>query len=159
MTVLDAECGVTDGRSERTLRPHELAVTYFTTSLAEDELITWVRLPLLGAGWGWGFAELSRRRGDFAVAAAAVIARCAEGVVIESRVAVAGVADRPLRLAAVEAAVDGSPASELDHRIGPIENIEPVSDTMASAAYRRHVARVLVLRALRDACARSEGIR
>jgi CO/xanthine dehydrogenase FAD-binding subunit len=156
LTVLDAEYVATDGAATRTIRAHELPLTYFTTQLREAELLAAVHVPALGPGWGWGFAEVSRRRGDFAIAAAAVLARCADGLVVESRVAVAGLADRPLRLAAVEASIDGAPARELDSRVGDIEGVATFSDSVASAAYRKRLARVLILDALENACRRSE---
>ena len=70
-------------------------------------------MPVLGPGWGWGFAEVSRRRGDFALVAAAALARVADGRVIEARLGLCGVADRPLRLGAVEIAVEGATAADL----------------------------------------------
>jgi aerobic carbon-monoxide dehydrogenase medium subunit len=156
LTALDAEYIATDGASTRTIRAHELPVTYFTTQLEEAEILSSVLVPALGPGWGWGFAEVSRRRGDFAIAAAAVLARCVDGLVVESRVAVAGLGDRPLRLAAMEASVDGAPARELDARVGEIGGVEALSDSVASAGYRKRLARVLIVRALADACRRSE---
>jgi CO/xanthine dehydrogenase FAD-binding subunit len=156
LTALDAEYIATDGASTRTIRAHELPVTYFTTQLEEAELLSSVLVPALGPGWGWGFAEVSRRRGDFAIAAAAVLARCADGLVVESRVAVAGLGDRPLRLAAMEASIDGAPARQLDARVGEIAGVEALSDSVASAGYRKRLARVLIVRALADACRRSE---
>jgi carbon-monoxide dehydrogenase medium subunit len=157
MTVLGAEYQVTDADSSRVIAAAEFPVTYFTTQLREDELIASVRVPTLGPGWGWGFAEISRRPGDFAIVAAAAIARCSEGTIIETRLGLAGVADRSIRLPAVEAAVDGAPVAEVVPRVGPIEGIDPVTDTNASSAYRRTVARVLLVRALADACRRSEA--
>jgi aerobic carbon-monoxide dehydrogenase medium subunit len=155
MAVLGAEYEVTDGNSVRVVPAADFHVTHFTTALGDDELLSSVRVPALGPGWGWGFAEVSRRPGDFAVAAGAALARCSDGVIIETRVAIAGVADRPTRLAAVEAAADGAPVGGLEHRVDPIEGIDPVTDTNASSGYRRRVARVLVLRALDAACRRA----
>lgn len=157
MTVLGAEYQVADADSARVIAAAEFPVTYFTTQLREDELIASVRVPTLGPGWGWGFAEISRRPGDFAIVAAAAIARCSEGTIVETRLGLAGVADRSIRLPAVEAAVDGAPVAEVVSRVGPIEGIHPVTDTNASSAYRRTVARVLLVRALADACRRSEA--
>ncbi len=156
MTVLGAEYEVTEGHSVRVIPASDFHVTYFTTALREDELLSSVRVPTLGPGWGWGFAEVSRRPGDFAVVAAAALARCSDGRIVETRVAIAGVADRPTRLAAVEAAADAAPIGGLEQRVGPIEGFDPVTDTNASSGYRRRVARVVVGRALADACRRSE---
>lgn len=154
MTVLGAEYELTDGASSRTVKATDFHLSFFTTVLADDELIAAVRVPTLGPGWGWGFVEVSRRHGDFALVAAAALARVADGRVIEARVGLAGIADRPLRLGAVEIAVEGAGAEELDARIGPIEGLDPPSDTNASSAHRRHLARVLAVRALTDAARR-----
>ena len=111
--------------------------------------------PTLGPGWGWGFQEVSRRPGDFAIVAAAALVRLADGEIVESRVALGGVSERPLRLGAVESSVTGARADQLEERIGPIEGLDPVTDTSATADHRRHLARVLSVRALADACRRA----
>lgn len=157
MTALGAEYELTTGSSTRVVRADEFHVSYFTNALAEDELIAAVRVPALGPGWGWGFAEISRRRGDFAIAAAAALARVADGHVVEARLALGGVHERPLRLADIESATTGASASELDARIGPVEGLQAVSDTSATAEHRTHLARVLALRALTDAVRRGEA--
>ena len=53
-------------------------------------------------------------------------------------------------------AVAGAGPGDLDRRVAPIEGIEPVADTGATQEHRRHLARVLVVRALEDAVARAE---
>lgn len=156
MTALGATYELTDGTTNRVVRADEFHVSYFTTDLADDELLASVKAPTLGPGWGWGFQEVSRRPGDFAIVAAAALVRLAEGEIVESRLALAGVSDRPRRLGAVESAVTGARATELSDRIGPIEGLEPVSDTSATSDHRRRLARVLSLRAMSDACRRAE---
>jgi carbon-monoxide dehydrogenase medium subunit len=113
------------------------------------------RVPVLGPGWGWSFQEISRRDGDFAVAAAAALVRMAGGVIVESRVAVGAVSDRPVRLADVEISLSGAGPGEIGDRVGPVQGIQPVSDTSASAGYRAHLARVLVQRTLAEASGRA----
>ncbi len=156
MTALGAEYELTDGTSTRTVPANEFHLSYYATALREDELIAAVRVPKLGPGWGWGFQEVSRRPGDFAIVAAAVLVRMAAGQVVESRVALGGVSERPLRLGAVESCVSGASAADLDERVGPIGGLDPVTDTSASAEHRHHLARVLTLRALADACRGAE---
>jgi aerobic carbon-monoxide dehydrogenase medium subunit len=157
MTALGATYDVTNGDARRTVPADEFHVTYFTTALGEDELVEAVRIPKLGPGWGWGFSEVSRRPGDFAIVAAAALVRTAGGSIVESRLSLGGASDRPMRLGAVESAVTGARADDLDARVGPIEGIEPVTDTSATGAHRKHLARVLAIRALTDACRRAEG--
>jgi len=158
MVTLGAEYEITDGRAVRSVRADEFHLSHFTTVLEEDELLSSVRIPVLGSSWGWGFREIARRKGDFAIVAAAALVRVANGEIVESRLALAGVAERPLRLGVVESAVTGARIDELTNRIGPIDSIEPLGDTNASADYRRHLARVLSIRAFLDACRRAEEL-
>ncbi len=157
MTVLGAEYDVSDGTSARTVKATEFHLSYFTTALADDELVTAVRVPVLGPGWGWGFVEVARRLGDFGLVSAAALARVADGRVIEARVGLAGVGERPVRLGAIEVAVEGAGADEVEGRVGMIDGLAPVSDTNASADHRRHLARVLAVRALTDAVRRGKA--
>jgi len=155
MVALGASYELTNGLEKRTVPAAEFHLGFLTTELAEDELVAAVTVPSLGPGWGWSFQEASRRDGDFAMAAAAVLVRMADGVIVESRVAVGGIGDRPVRLAAVEIALSGATVSELPGRVGPIDGIRPVSDTNASAGYRARLCRVLVQRAVAEASSRS----
>ena len=155
MTALGASYELTNGAQTRTVAAQEFHVTFMTTQLAEDELITSVRLPTLGPGWGWSFLEVSRRDGDFAMAAVAVLVRVADGLIVESRVAVGGVSDRPVRLADVETSLSGATPAQIGDRVGPLHGIRPVTDAGASAGYRAQLCRVLVTRALTAACHRS----
>lgn len=156
MVALGATYEVTTGRASREIRAEDFHLGFFTTGLDDDELIASVRAPVLGPGWGWSFQEVARRDGDFAMASAAALIRSADGLIIESRVAVGGVSDRPLRLADVETALTGCAVADLAERVGPIQGISPADDTSASARYRARLARVLVLRALAEAAGRAE---
>ena len=155
MTALGATYEITDGTTTRAVRADEFHVSYFSTDLADDELLASIEVPTLGPGWGWGFQEVSRRPGDFAIVAAAALVRLAGGEIVESRLALAGVSERPKRLGAVESSVTGARAADLADRIGPIEGLDPVTDTSATADHRRRLARVLSIRALTDACRRA----
>ena len=143
MVVAGATYDLTDGASTRSVAATDFHESYFTTSLGEDELLERVQVPVLGPGWGWGFAEVSRRRGDFALCAAAALVRVADGQIVESRFGLAGVAERPKRF--------GADADAIAGRIGPIDGLDPVSDVSATGDHRRHLARVLAVRALTDA--------
>ena len=156
MVALGGVYEITDGRRSREVKAEEFHLGFLTTQLAEDELVVSARVPALGPGWGWSFQEVSRRDGDFALAAAAALVRMAGGVIVESRVAVGGVADRPVRLADVEISLSGARVSEVGDRFGALQGIRPASDTGASADYRARLCRVLVARALAEAAARSQ---
>jgi aerobic carbon-monoxide dehydrogenase medium subunit len=155
MVALGAEYEISNGHDSRTVKAEGFHLSFLTTALDADELVVSARLPTLGPGWGWSFQEVSRRDGDFAVAAVAALVRAAGGVIVESRVAVGGVSDRPVRLADVETVLGGATTDQIRGRVGPLQGIQPVSDTAASAEYRAHLCRILVLRALAEASQRS----
>lgn len=157
MTALGAKVIVSDGQSVREVPAEEFATSFLSTQLAPEEILTGVRAPVLGEGWGWSFREMSRRTGDFAVAAVAVLLRTADGHVIEARVAAGGVGERPVRLGGVETALTGAPRSELADRSRRIDDLDPPSDPNGSAGYRRRLLGVLVQRALDEAFERTEA--
>lgn len=159
LTAIGATVTATDGRSSRQVKADELALTHLSTQLGPDEIVTGVRVPVLGEEWTWGFAELSRRRGDFAIVAVAVLLRLADHEVLEARVSAGGVGDRPIRLGAVEVALSGASRRDVSERVGTIGEVRPGSDASASGPYRQHLLGVLVRRTLDDAFARAEGRR
>jgi CO/xanthine dehydrogenase FAD-binding subunit len=158
MSVLGAEYELSDGSAPRSIPASEFPVSFFTTALADGEILTHVRVPVPPAGTGWGFREMTRRAGDFAIVAAAAVASCRGGIVETLRLGLAGVADRPVRCDAFEAAAPGTAVE----RLGDLEDavaaaVDAPSDTAASGAYRARLACVLGLRAAADACARAMG--
>ncbi len=155
MVALGATYEITDGRRSREVRAEEFHLGFLTTQLAEDELVVAARVPTLGPGWGWSFQEVTRRDDDFAIASAAVLVRIAGGVIVESRVAVGAVGDRPVRLADVEISLSGATATEIGNRVAPVQRIPSISDTVAGASHRADLCRVLVMRALAEASSRS----
>ena len=116
-------------------------MTHFTTQLAPDELVVETVWPTLGAGWGFAFEELAQRRGDFALAMAACALRVEDGLVAEARVGVGSVVERPTLLETD--LVGGVPTPDV---LGVA--VEPFGTMHASAAYLRHLTRVLVERAV-----------
>jgi len=142
----------------RTIDAGELFDTYFTTTLAADEILAEIRLPLPPAGAGSAFIELARRHGDFALAGAGVVLELDGEIVAEARVVLIGVADRPFRAVTAESLLRGAAATDETFAvaaasIGP--EIEPMSDVHGSSDYRRHVAGVMLRRALETARSRA----
>jgi carbon-monoxide dehydrogenase medium subunit len=155
--TLDAEMVMASRRGARTLRADEYFVTALTTELEPDELLTEIRLPLLDGGWRSGFAEFSRRAGDYALAMCAAFVRVEDGRIAEARVGVGGAADRPARITAAETLLIGSDGgTEVCREAGDIaaDAIDPLEDVQAGAGFRRHLVRAMVQRALAQAFAR-----
>jgi carbon-monoxide dehydrogenase medium subunit len=155
--TLDAELFIVSRRGQRNVRANEYFVGALTTILEPDELLTELRLPLLDEGWRTGFAEFSRRAGDFALAMCAAFLRFADGRIVEARLGVGGATDRPSRIAAAEAVLTGTDGGpDIFREAGNIaaETIDPLEDIHASAEYRRDLVRAMVGRALDQALTR-----
>jgi carbon-monoxide dehydrogenase medium subunit len=124
------------------------------TALQSDEIITEIRLPLWPAKRRFGFQEFARRRGDFAMAAAALFYDDDGGKARNAHVGAIGVADRPLRLKAAEDAINGKSIDEgviAKAEAAASASVDPADDIHASGAYRKALIGVMVERALRDA--------
>ena len=155
--TLDAELVIISRRGRRNVRPHEYFVAALTTTLEPDELLTEIRLPLLDDAWRTGFAEFSRRVGDFALAMCAAFLRFEGGRIAEVRLGIGGATDRPSRIAAAEAILAGTDGRlEIRREAGDIAAtaIDPLEDIHASAAFRRDLVRAMVGRALDQAFTR-----
>jgi carbon-monoxide dehydrogenase medium subunit len=159
--ALDGDCEVVGPRGHRVVPAEELFVTYFTTTLEPDEILTEVRLALPDGQAGSTFVELARRHGDFAlVGVGALLALAADGSVARARLALIGVGERAVRARRAEALLEGEKPTDglLDEAAAAVdEAIAPSGDLHGSAEYRRHVAKVLARRSLATARARAEG--
>jgi carbon-monoxide dehydrogenase medium subunit len=154
--VFDAEITAASKGASRTVAAKDFFHGSFVTALKPEELLTEVRLPLLDASWRCGFYEFARRAGDFALAMALAALRVEDGVIAECRLGVGGVADRPLRLRALEAkAVGEAPSEALFAALADAARaaITPSGDIHATAAYRRDLIGTVVTRALARAAA------
>ena len=98
--LLDAEIHITGPAGDRTARAEDFFLAPLTTNLSEDEILTAVTFPYLTAGSGWGFKEIARRSGDFALAGAgAVLTLQARRLIADVRLAMMGVDETPRRSA------------------------------------------------------------
>jgi aerobic carbon-monoxide dehydrogenase medium subunit len=154
----DAEIAVVGKSGARVIQAADFFQGALTTALAPDQIIVEVRLPAWPKGRRWGFEEFARRRGDFAMAAAAVFYDQSEdGKARNAHVGVIGVADRPLRLPSVEDVLNGrviDQAAIAEAEAATCAAVDPQDDIHASAAYRRALVGTMVERALKRAAAR-----
>ena len=152
----EAEIAVVGAAGPRVIAARDFFIAPLVTALAADEIIAEIRLPAWPAGRRWGFQEFSRRRGDFAMAAAAVFYDMDDaGLAHNTHIGAIGVGDRPLRLAAAEAEVNGKAVDvAVSERAGVAASatVDPPDDIHASGAYRRSLIGTMVERALQDAC-------
>ena len=157
--LLDAEFEI-ESASDKTMVPAEdFFITYMTTSLQADEILSSALFKAPPQTSGWGFREVTRRAGDFALAgSAAIVDLDADSKCSYARVALFGVAATPVRAREVEQALlEKQCSSELLQEAAENvrEIIDPESDVHVTEEYRRNVVEVLTIRALEDAFSRA----
>ncbi|MCY3948471.1 MAG: xanthine dehydrogenase family protein subunit M [Acidimicrobiaceae bacterium] len=117
---------------------------YFESALADDEMLTEIRVPK-APGSGWNYQKFNRRAQDWAIVGAAAVT-----VNGGTNVALVNMGSVPLRASAVEAALAGG-ASAADAAEQAAEGTDAPTDLNATPDYRNHLARVLTRRALEAA--------
>ena len=154
----EAEISVLGKSGTRVIKAADFFHGPLMTALAADEIIVDVLLPPWPARRRWGFQEFARRRGDFALAAAALFYdEDASGKARNVHVGAIGAGDTPLRLHAVEAVLEGRAIDEdaiAKADAAAAGAVNPHDDIHGSAAYRRALTGTMVERALRAARAR-----
>ncbi|MEM7428046.1 MAG: xanthine dehydrogenase family protein subunit M [Pseudomonadota bacterium] len=152
--LLDAEISISGPQQQRGVAARDFFLGALDTDLDDTEMVTGITLPALPSGSGWGFEEVSRRAGDFAIAAAAAVLRVEDGVTRDVRLAVTGVDETPLRMSRAEAFLNGKALDEdvLSAAAYLVRSdVNPNTDQQASSDYRRHLVGALVKRVLRSA--------
>jgi carbon-monoxide dehydrogenase medium subunit len=145
LLALDATFVVRGASGERSVPAAEFFKSIFETALEPGELLTEIQVPKPAKPAAWSFQKFNKRAIDFAIVGVAV-----QG----TSVALVNMGSTPLRAAAVESAL-ASGASAADAAAHAADGTNAGSDIHASKAYREHLARVLVRRALEEAAARS----
>ncbi len=153
--VLDAEYELASVAGRRTVPAEEFFITYMMTDIGVDEMLSKISFKLPGDTHGWGFQEMTRRSGDFALAGSIALIEADEsGRCARARISLFGVAPTPIRVKEAERLLEGEvysatladEAAELAKR-----STDPEDDVHVTASYRREMAGVLTRRALEQA--------
>ena len=158
LVALGAKFVLRSKGAERIVAAADFYKDVFVTELRATEVLTEIRVPVLGTDVGWEYAKLSRRASDFALVSVAVVLRSdGKGTCADSKVVLGAVGPTPMRVNAVEQALRGKPlklASAVDAARATVLGPNTPSDVHADAAYRKDVAPVWVRRALEAAITR-----
>ena len=160
LQALAGEIVVRGPGRERRIAAQELFLAPLTTALEPDEILTEVRLPAMPSRAGYAIEEFARRKGDFAIAAIAVMLVWDDEHLMTARLATAGIGPVPVRLRDAEAILEQEGLG--DDAIAAAaqraaELVEPMADHNASADFRRHLTGVLTRRAVLKARNRSDA--
>ena len=153
LLALDAELELASVRGTRRVAYREFCTGYRTTALAADELIVAAHLPPIAPRTRLAWKKVGTRRAQsISKVMGAVAIELDRGVIASARVALGAVADRPIRITAVEDAVRGLvPARAAEAARAALRGaIVPIDDVRSTAAYRLGVAENLVARFFTD---------
>jgi CO/xanthine dehydrogenase FAD-binding subunit len=159
MLALDARFGIRGTAGQRLVNGETFFAGLFATDVQPGELLTDITIPKRPSRTGFGFQEISRRHGDFAlVGVAASVTVDQKGTCTAARIALFSVGDRPMLARHAAAALVGQLQSPEAIRAAAdaaaSQDIDPSSDIHASAKYRRQLANVLTRRVLTTAFSR-----
>jgi len=151
LRTLEGEIVARGPQGERRIPAQDLFHAALTTSLAPLEIITEVRFPAMPAQAAHAIEEFARRKGDFAIAAVAVMLMRDGERCTKARLATAGVGPISIRLRDAEAVLEQKGLSEdaiSEAADKAAAEVDPISDLNGSAEYRRHLTGVLTSRAV-----------
>jgi carbon-monoxide dehydrogenase medium subunit len=149
--ALDAVLTAQGPEGTREIPAGEFFVDYLTTALRPGEILTGVRVPKLGPGWGYRYEKFHRTAQAWATVGVAALARRSDGQVAEARIGLTNMGPVPIRATAAESAAAGAQASVAALQAAAAaadEGTQPPADLHGAPDYRRHLARVLTGRAL-----------
>lgn len=157
--LLQGTIDVATRNGGRRIRAEDFFVGPLTNALGQGELVRGIELPPMGSDTGWGFHEVARRPGDFALAGAGALVAVHDGEITSARVVLMGTTPVPTVLSEVEPALVGHRPEDI---FEPLEDAMPASesfqgDAHAPPEFQRHLSRVVMQRAIQQAAARAHG--
>jgi aerobic carbon-monoxide dehydrogenase medium subunit len=158
LQALEAKVVLKGAKSERTVAVADFFADAFSTSLAADEIIREVVVPVEDSATGTSYQKLLQPASGFAIVGVSARLRRSGGKIAMARIGVTGLSNRSYRATAAEKALEGKAgsAAEIQNAAALVaEGVDANSDLHASADYRRHLATVYAARALLAALART----
>jgi carbon-monoxide dehydrogenase medium subunit len=152
--ALDAEFIVSGPDGRRIIPAGEWFEGLLQSALGDQELLEALRFKPWAKGHGYGFAEYARRHGDFAIAGGAALLEAGkDGRITRAALLSFGVESAPRRLPDAEASLIGRhiDSIDLEPAVAAARTLDAMADVHVTADYRRHLAGVLIRRALEEA--------
>jgi len=160
MLALGAEVVATGAKGARTIPITQFFTGLFTTALTPSEVLTEIRIPSPPPGSGGAYVKLERKVGDFATAGAAAFLVVKGGVIERAGIGLTNVGPTPIKATEAEKFLAGKKPEEATYaeagRLAAAAT-KPGADRRGSVEYKKDMARVLTVRALRKAAQRAGG--
>jgi len=144
LLALGGEVEIANATGRRRVAADAFFTGLFETALGFGDILTAIRVPAATGEKRYGFAELARRHGDYAMVGLAAAARADGKVLKDVRLAFFGVDATPVRAQAAEAEIEGGG----DAVAALADDLDPHDDVQASGAAKKHLAGVLLRRAM-----------
>src|SRR5215469_7800560 len=151
VVALDATLTARGSGGDRDIAAADFFIDYLTPALQAGEILTGIRVPKLGSGWGYKYEKFQATAQAWAIVGVAALARRDDGQVAEARIGLTNMGTVPVRARAAEQAAAGAEATRAALASAAAqadEGTAPPDDLRAAADYRRHLSRVLTGRAL-----------
>lgn len=151
MLALNGTAVVRGPNGERRVAADDFFLGLYTTALEPDELLVATEFPLAGADHWYGFTELARRHGDYAIVGVAASARRQGSTLSDVRIVLLGVDAVPFRAMKTESLINGRPLDQagIGQALDCLRNeLDPLPDLTNSPETKRHLASVLLGRLL-----------
>jgi carbon-monoxide dehydrogenase medium subunit len=155
--ALEATFTIEGPKGRRSVKAEGFFRGTYQTDLAQDEILSDIRVPAFAPGTGYAYEKLKRKTGDWATAAAAVVLRLKGGKVESVRIALTNVAPTALRAHAAERALTGNaltPAVVADAASKAMAICDPAEDLRGDREYKTAMTGQMVRRAIAVAASR-----
>jgi carbon-monoxide dehydrogenase medium subunit len=158
MQCLDAVYELEGPGGVREVAARDFYESAYFTARGDDEILTRIRIPVPAAGTGYAYEKQKRKIGDYATAAAGVLVRMEGGSCTAASIAMTNLSETPVWSEAAGAALVGT-AVDADACqaavVAALQDIDPVADNRGPVAFKKHVAGVILERAISRAVSRA----
>ena len=159
MQCLNATYELCGPDGTRTVAARDFYEAAYFTARGDDEILTRIHIPLPAAGTGYAYEKQKRKIGDYATAASGVLIRVEGGTCVFASIAMTNLSETPVYAEAAGAALVGTDLNDAARKAAvaaAIEAIDPVADNRGPVEFKKHVAGIVLRRAIDRAVERAQ---
>lgn len=159
MQCLNAAYELSGPDGTRTVAARDFYEAAYFTARDDDEILTRIHVPVPAAGTGYAYEKQKRKIGDYATAASGVLIRVEGGTCVEASIAMTNLSETPVYAEAAGAALVGTDLNDDARKAAvaaAIDAIDPVADNRGPVDFKKHVAGVILRRAIDRAVDRAK---
>lgn len=159
MQCLNATYELSGPDGTRTVAARDFYEAAYFTARDDDEILTRIHIPVPAAGTGYAYEKQKRKIGDYATAASGVLIRVEGGTCVEASIAMTNLSETPVYAEVAGAALVGTDLNDYARKAAvaaAIDSIDPVADNRGPVDFKKHVAGVILRRAIDRAVDRAK---